>query len=303
MSELVHRPVCELCGSTRKACLYSVPFSDPRVLAFVDTYYEGRVDQRCLQGGVYEIVKCLDCGFIWQAYVLNENGMRELYENWISAEHSLAKKKFAGLGLYDEYARQVRTAIRHFGKKPFELNVLDFGMGWGYWCLMAKAFGCNVHGFETSHARVRYAEQRGLDVFADLTEVCGQRFDFINAEQVFEHVVQPRELLTAVAATLKPSGVVYLSVPNGLHIEESVARPEWRPSKDPVQPLEHVNCFVHETLLRLAESSGLKLLDGPLGNSTNDRPGGAGVGGFLRSVLGRRSRQRRQGTKLYFRRL
>ena len=48
-----------------------------------------------------------------------------------------------GINFYSPLARQVETFIRHFGRKPGDLKVLDLGMGWGRWCMFANAFGCD----------------------------------------------------------------------------------------------------------------------------------------------------------------
>jgi len=40
--------------------------------------------------------------------------------------------------------------IAYFNVDPEKLYFLDAGMGWGSWCLMAKAFGVNIYGIELS---------------------------------------------------------------------------------------------------------------------------------------------------------
>jgi SAM-dependent methyltransferase len=87
--------------------------------------------------------------------------------------------------------------------------------------------------------------------------------DFVNTEQVFEHVPAPRELAKRLAASLKPGGILKICVPYGEDIERRIELGEWqaergsRHSLDPVAPLEHINCFKFETLRRLAADLGL----------------------------------------------
>jgi 2-polyprenyl-3-methyl-5-hydroxy-6-metoxy-1,4-benzoquinol methylase len=303
MNGLVNRPGCELCGSSNGERLISMEYSDPRVADFLEDYYEGRVDQSLLQDAPYEVMKCTDCGFIWQAYVLNESGMKLLYETWISPEESLRKKVQAELSLYVEYADQVKTAIELVDRRPGDIDILDFGMGWGHWCLMAKAFGCNAHGFEISRQRIDFARERGIRVFSNFPELREQRFDFINAEQVFEHVIQPRELLADLVTHLRAGGLIYLSVPNGGHVKRTVKRPEWLATKDAIQPLEHINCFVHETLVQLGQAAGLDLVDVAPPTCTAETQNKVDrIGGLLRRMRGRRKRKGLRTTNLYFRR-
>ena len=81
-----------------------------------------------------------------------------------------------------------------FKKPPIELQFLDFGMGWGKWCQMAKAFGCQVYGLELSKARIKYASSLGISVLSN-EELNHYKFDYINADQVFEHITNPKNTL------------------------------------------------------------------------------------------------------------
>ena len=77
MSEsFVHRPTCELCGSDKKSILVSRQFTDPAIWDFLEQYYEARIDKDDLGAANYQIAKCLECGFIWQAYILNDELMK-----------------------------------------------------------------------------------------------------------------------------------------------------------------------------------------------------------------------------------
>lgn len=78
-------------------------------------------------------------------------------------------------------------------------------MGWGDWFQMAQSFGCKAAGMELSEARVSHAQSRGVPA-VEWQELASRRFDFINTEQVFEHVTDPlrrcsvfRERLSLVA--------------------------------------------------------------------------------------------------------
>ena len=182
----------------------------------------------------------------------------ELYSDWISSEQSLNKKKHADSSLYSAYAREVENISFLVNKKPFEINVLDFGMGWGYWCLMAKAFGYNVSGLELSKERIEFAGKNGINVI-EYSDISTDKFDFINAEQVFEHIPEPLRTLKLLARSLKNGGIIKISVPNGKGIEKELANPEWKASKNAVHPLEHINCFTHKTLLKLAHLANLEV--------------------------------------------
>jgi SAM-dependent methyltransferase len=255
VARFLERRDCPLCGEPRFAVLRSAAFTAPEVWDFLAAYYEGRIARAELEGAVYEIRRCAACGFLWQAWHLDDAGMLRLYEEWISAEQSLAKKTGADVALFEGYAREVSAIARRLGRRPGELRVLDFGMGWGFWCRMAQAHGYPVWGYELSPRRQQYARAAGVRVLGSLAEL--GRYDFVNCHHALEHVPDPRAILARLAAALDPGGIVRLSVPDASGIEAALAAPGWRAGKDALHPLEHLNGFTSDTLARLAAQAGL----------------------------------------------
>jgi SAM-dependent methyltransferase len=94
-------------------------------------------------------------------------------------------------------------------------------------------------------------------------EIPGYQFDCINAEQIFEHLPNPLETLQYISQSLKPNGVIRISVPNGWDIRNRLKILDWAALKGskntlyPISPLEHINCFNHDALVRMAELAGL----------------------------------------------
>ncbi len=293
MTNLIKRHACSLCGSTDKSSLLSKPFFDESVWNFLETYYENRIPKEIFKGEVFEIFKCQNCGFIWQAGHLNEALMSELYGSWISTKDSLAKKQNNLNGFAFGYVAEASAIASLIKKAPSSIDVLDFGMGWGYWLMTAKLFGYNVSGFEVSKERIEFAKNNGLEVILDLAN---KKFDFINAEQVFEHVDNPLQTLKDLVETLNPDGVIRISVPNGADIERECKKSTWKASKNAIHPLEHINCFTHSSLKTLAKNAGLTFIKQPILSGPN-----SGILGSLKSYIGRFYRQH-FGTVLYFRR-
>ena len=205
-------------------------------------------------GADFEVVQCGRCTFIRQQQILNDLGMSKLYNEWISADSSLMKKQASDISLYAGYARQVEAIGGLLKRKPADVKVLDFGMGWGHWCRMAMAYGYEVYGFEIASDRLAYARKFGLQVTGDKADLAGERFDFINSEQVFEHVPRPRTDLDYLVSKLNRGGILRISVPNGSGVADVVKRPNWRPTHDAIHPLEHINCFTNKTLIYLAKN-------------------------------------------------
>lgn len=246
-----------MCGGVG-GILVRVPFDDPRIRRFIGEYYGGRVVTGMLAGEQYELAHCASCGFIWQKNILDDNGMEALYAHWISSEESLNKKE-KGFELYVvRYGREAAHIASFFPGAPLgRIRVMDYGAGWGFWLHAAKNRGYGVVGVEIAEDRIRYARERfGVDMVRTTHDANGT-FSFINAEQVFEHVADPRGELRALARLLEPGGVVHIAVPDGSGTFDACKSGEWEPKKGPTQPLEHINTYTPATLESLATAAGL----------------------------------------------
>ncbi|MDB5047900.1 MAG: Methyltransferase type 11 [Fibrobacteres bacterium] len=264
MTRLQNFPDCKVCGAKDPETLLSTGFLSPPVWDFLEAYYRGRLGKELFEDAKFQVSKCRGCGFIWQANILGPEGMGKLYGDWIVPEESLAKKKSSDFSVFRDYALQVQTISLLVGRKPVETEVLDFGMGWGFWCLMAKAHGFNVRGLEISKDRIAFARGNGIDVREDIAALSDRKYDFINTEQVFEHLDTPRDTIDSIVALLKPGGFVRISVPDGSAIEAKLRQPGWKAAKDAIHPLEHINCFTHASLVKLGETAGLKPVRPPV---------------------------------------
>lgn len=136
-------------------------------------------------------------------------------------------------------------------------------MGWSKWLFMARAFGCKPYGTELSEERVSHAISNGIHV-VDWNEIPEFSFDFINTEQVFEHLAQPLETLMHLKSALKPGGVVKISVPYTGDIDFRLKTMNWtakkgsRESLNAVAPLEHINCFRRNSIIKMGKKVGLR---------------------------------------------
>src|SRR5688572_26304168 len=261
MARFVERHTCPVCAAGEYEVVRSAALADPEIFDFIARYYAGRITRADVADGRFEVRRCGGCGFLWQAHHLDEAGTLRLYEEWICAEESLAKKTHADVELYEGYAREIVAIARRLRRKPCEISVLDFGMGWGAWCRVAQAFGYRVIGFELSPRRCDYARERGIRVIDSLD--ARARYDFIHCHHTLEHLCDPAAVLARLAAALAPGGLLWISVPDGRGMERALRAPSWRATKDALHPLEHLNCFTADTLERLAARAGLRAADEP----------------------------------------
>ena len=259
----VQREACPLCRSTSAELLCDLAFDAPPMAPFLEHFYGGRILPGDLASGRYRVRRCGDCDFLYQDQILNEAGMQALYQDWIDQQRSLQKKINTEAGRFRQYAGQVQTISRLFAKPPHEIRVLDFGMGWGYWCRMAQAHGFDACGFELSASRRKHAEQLGVTV-VDRLDPDKAAFDFVYANQVFEHLPDPQQALRDLCQQLKPDGVIYLRVPDGRGVARRLQRSAWSAELDAIHPLEHINCFTRDSLIQLAATEGLRPIQAPL---------------------------------------
>jgi len=257
----IERTICELCGSGRRRSLINLPYSHRALKDYLDSFYKNRLPREFVINETFELVRCQDCGFVWQHYVPNEEQMAILYEHIISAEESLEKKKCSPFSFFSEYASEMFIIASLCKGNPCQINVLDFGMGWGYWSLMAKGFGFKTSGFEVSKTRMEYAQHNGITIIT-WESIPGSNFDFVNAEQVFEHIQKPLETLRYLLQGLRKDGIIRIAVPNGRKIRRSLTSETLSPILPIIHPLEHINCFSPASLENLGRQAGLRVLPG-----------------------------------------
>lgn len=261
MASLIKRDKCSICQKDSSlSTLVSVPFSDPRLLNPLIKRYAGNFVKDDIDGHFFELIYCSDCDHIFQACVPSENLVERIYTYPQSRiAESLQKRTHAKTNYYIKNARLVE--IMGFlidATIPQEKSVFDFGMGWGAYLFMAKAYGYSVCGLEVSKERTDFAHEMGIPCVASLLALGNKKFDFIHSDQTFEHLNYPLETLKDVAAYLKPGGVMFLSVPNGSWTLKQIKLGDYDLFKKITHPLEHVNCFSHCSLVKMADIAGLR---------------------------------------------
>ena len=260
MSLLTNRKACDICGSAgHLESLFSLSYAEPSLIGPLLTRYGGKVAREDIAGGSYELLHCQSCQFLFQRYVPNESLLRKIYTYPPrNIAESLAKRTHASIDYYLENALLVQkmSALLH-GTIPHENPVLDFGMGWGFFLLMAKAHGFPAAGVEISEERKAFAREMGIQVFPTIAELKGRRFKYIHADQVFEHVPSPQSLLRELAPILDDGGVLYISVPDCRLALVDVRAGKVQLFRKSIRPLEHINGFTHTSLIKLARKVGL----------------------------------------------
>lgn len=260
----VVRKGCPACKSTSFRTLFQASYLIEPIRTYLKCFYspQGTIELDYLERADYWLCECQDCHLIFQKEVPGKALQRRLYGSWIDPARSLAARNEDGLERFAGYAREIQRLIAFLDKKPFELKILDFGMGWGQWALMAKAFGCRIAGFDPSEHRQRHARSLGIEVL-DWEQIRQERFDFINTEQVLEHVLEPLDVVRELASVLNSGGILKISVPTANDLQRRLRIMDWNARKhspnslNPVAPLEHINFFRNKSLELMTRSAEL----------------------------------------------
>lgn len=257
---------CPGCASPRFRTIFEAPYDSPAIRDYLVEFYspQGGVEFEYLDQVDYHLCECDACHLIFQRDIPNSVLMDRLYSQWIDPDEAFRRHQAqSSLAYYVSHAQDVMSICSFLGGDPSSLTVMDFGMGWGTWALMAKAFGCDSWGTELDAERARHAQSNGITVvaFEDIPE---RHFDFINTDQVFEHIAEPLETLRHLRRALKPGGIIKVSVPDAHDIDRRLRVMDWaapkglRNSLNLVAPLEHVNCFRRESLTRMAAAARME---------------------------------------------
>lgn len=266
------RNLCPCCKSKNHILIFKCGFLDSPIRDYLTSFYstQGEIDFEYLKDEKFIINKCIDCGLIFQLNIPNNFLMKKLYSEWIDPEKDFNQRiMHFNLDYYARIIQEIMMIISYFRKIPSQIKMLDYGMGWGKWCQIAKSFGCDVYGSELESTRIDFAKRHGIKM-VEPNVLPDYQFDFINTEQVFEHLPYPLETLEYLKNLLNAEGIIKISVPNTHGMKRKLKKMDWKAPKgsynsiNPIHPLEHINCFCDNSLVIMARKIGLRPVKIPL---------------------------------------
>lgn len=139
-------------------------------------------------------------------------------------------------------------------------SLLDLGAGTGDFCLEAQLRGWTVCGVEQSTSSIALAAQRGLALVEDSlsserTLSLVAQTDNVVLLHVFEHVLQPRELLAGLRQRMRPGTRLILVLPNPRSLWRYLFRQRWYGWDPPI----HVHHYSAPALKSLLEQEGFRV--------------------------------------------
>jgi len=243
--------------------MVDLSFSAPPISAYLEEFYRPYplCDFEPLSGANYRLVSCKQCGCLFQNPVPSDNFLAKFYgEGLYGSPHK--KSPSAEPYLVEQMTRELMMVVRYLQPRASRPIVLDFGAGNGQWAKLASAAGLDTHASDLSEHAYPLLGSWGI-VCHRQDKLPTSSFDFINTEQVFEHLPRPTEVLVRLVEALRPGGVLKIGVPHDPQIRRKLTQPDWlAPKNSPgslnaVAPVEHLNYFESASLLAFCQRAGL----------------------------------------------
>lgn len=260
---------CFLCGSADADPVWTTP------------------DRALGVAGIYTVVRCRDCGFLYQRPRVPDEKLADCYPDHyprhqepsprvpfkgsrrrVSAAHwALA----TGLGYCAFRDRQVGLITRLRGRlllrrlrwdcPPWigQGQYLDVGCGSGGSLGVARALGWRVAGIEPDETAAERARRFTDELYvgdALSAPFAPGRFDVVTALHVVEHVPDPVRVVRRMLGWLAPGGLLIIEVPNAGGLGARLFGRAWSGLELP----RHLSHFSPETLRRAVERAGGRVL-------------------------------------------
>jgi SAM-dependent methyltransferase len=234
--------------------------------------------------GLFQTVKCVACGLTFLNPMPTESYLSGAYpEDYYAYQPVVSKQgkspileNFKNL-VGGMIVRSARTCDPKFEKPG---TILDIGCGAGAFLAEMRKKGWQVRGVEIDRRAAERGQLEGLDIFAgtiDKANYPSAGFDYVRSNHSFEHIHNPREVLAEIHRLVKPTGFLFIGVPN---VNGWMARfygTYWWYLGAPVHPFGYSPI----TLGRLLKETGFKV------ERVNYNSNSAGIFGSLQIYLNR----------------
>jgi SAM-dependent methyltransferase len=205
-----------------------------------------------------KLVECKDCGLVFFNPQPSANYLTNFYSSqkgYMACIEENLRSFEAEPKSWQDTANWILYKIYQHMREEKGQRLLDVGSAYGFFLMFARKRGLDVLGLEVSTETSEYARQQGIDVrcasLAD-AELEGNSFDIVTMNNVLEHTLNPRAELEKASHILKPSGVIYIGVPNWDSLVARVDGFSWKMKSWP----NHLFYFTPATLGRLLDETG-----------------------------------------------
>lgn len=223
-------------------------------------FMENLFDDRYGAPGRFSICRCGQCGFGRISPSLDRKEIGGFYAKFYplsTATPQTVKTAVRILPKWKAWLLGVNNIAHHFIRP--NTKILDIGSASGVSLLEIKQLGGMAFGVEPDPKAQKLAKALNLNVFqGQITDnpFPNEKFDFITASQVIEHVPDPVEFLQRINRRLSDGGQVILSFPNFNALYRHILGRRWLHWHVPY----HQNFFTKDSFTRLAAQADLRVI-------------------------------------------
>jgi 2-polyprenyl-3-methyl-5-hydroxy-6-metoxy-1,4-benzoquinol methylase len=196
----------------------------------MERFIEAISDDRFGCPDVVSIYKCQSCNHFACFPRLEEHQISSLYEKYYGRTSS------AEIGehrtLHSKFWRWImgENNLGQFAIKGRGVKMLDVGSGDCQNLWDATYLGFNAYGFDVDRTSVQIGKLNGLRVKSGESAAdayFGEKFDYIQLNQVIEHFRDPAVELEGLAEMLAENGLIFISTPNSSSILRYLCGKTW----------------------------------------------------------------------------
>ena len=201
----------------------------------------------------HELYRCKGCGFCFVYPVPPLGDIAAIYNEYASNDAYTAKAERQVVRSHKRLKRYMHLAP---GKR-----FIDFGCNIGTAVEAARRLGFDAHGVDIDRESVGIAKNifpAGKFHVGSIESMPADwcDFDLAFSVEVIEHIPEPHPYLEALAARLRPGGILYLTTPDAGH---------WRVPKDfttwhEVFPPDHLHYFTRTSMTLFLDRHGFDLI-------------------------------------------
>jgi SAM-dependent methyltransferase len=199
----------------------------------------------------FSIMKCRVCGLVYSSPIIAEEKMIQLYrEMGFIDEMQLHNMRI-------DYVKQFKAAIGRFENCR---SLLEIGCSNGFFLKAARSLGIeNVRGVEPSKQSIAHAPDDIRPCIVNDTFHAGlfepRSFDVVCFFQVFDHIIDPNQLLVDIKRVLRPGGMVIAIHHNIRSLFARCFGP-----RSPMYDVEHIYLFDLKTSATLFRKHGFEVI-------------------------------------------
>lgn len=226
-----------------------------------DINYAFKVKDDSVSMEDFEIWHCNKCSLKFTQHVPDQNHIGPYYKSETYVSHSDSKKGLINT-LYHIVRKKTLVSKRKLVERLTKLSngeILDIGCGTGAFLNGMKESGWQTTGLEPDEVAIAKAKELynlTPRPSTDLFKLNAASYDAISMWHVLEHVHELQAYILQIEKLLKPSGKIFIAVPNHVSYDAGVYKEKWAGYDVP----RHLYHFNKESIVELLKkSNGLRL--------------------------------------------